>query len=117
MPASAEDHTQAYHRWLAEPRLLDRLTVAFVVGPMKSGTTWMCRSVNAHPEAVCRDESHIAEWLWPRLDDALREYDERLHDNGYNPDTGLTGEDRAFLMRLTMDRQLVRYLTSEGRAE
>jgi hypothetical protein len=82
---------------------------------MKSGTTWLCRTINAHPNAFCHQESHLAEWLWPALDRAFTEFDERLHRNGYNVHTGLTPDDAAMFRRLAMDRQLVRYLRGSRR--
>lgn len=46
----------------------------FVVGVPKSGTTWAQLILDAHPEALCKGEAHIAGLLRPALGEALDKY-------------------------------------------
>jgi hypothetical protein len=41
-----------FKRWQAESREIERLTPIFVVGPNKCGTTWMYRTLAAHPHVA-----------------------------------------------------------------
>jgi hypothetical protein len=49
----------------------------FVVGMPKSGTTWIEKVLDAHPEVECRGEAHLTNSLLPVLEAALREYNRR----------------------------------------
>ena len=46
---SAPLSSERFAQWQAESREMDRLTPIFVVGPNKCGTTWMYRTLAAHP--------------------------------------------------------------------
>lgn len=50
----------------------EALPVFFVVGMGKSGTTWLMRLLNSHPEVLCRGESRFfdREWHRPDLEEA-----------------------------------------------
>ena len=50
----------AYHDWQSQSRLLERLNVVFVVGPPKSGTTWVQQTLAWHPHAAVEGEGHFA---------------------------------------------------------
>ncbi len=43
-------------------------TVFFIVGSGKSGTTWLMRMLNAHPEILCRGEGRFFNREWHRED-------------------------------------------------
>ena len=42
--------------------------IFFVGGAMKSGTTWLQLSLDAHPHLSCGGEGHFTNQLAPRLD-------------------------------------------------
>lgn len=60
---------------------LARRTLAFIGGQGKSGTTWVERLVDAHPQAACLGEGHFAEGLGRLLYRALDEYNQLLATN------------------------------------
>lgn len=62
----------------------DRLAgarLAFVGGQGKSGTTWVERLIDAHPEAACLGEGHFADGLGRRLYAALHDYNRLVVSN------------------------------------
>jgi len=50
----------------------------FVSGPPKSGTTWLMRLIDAHPEAVCSGEGHFFDRVRPLFMKAFQEYQQLL---------------------------------------
>jgi hypothetical protein len=40
-------------------RMLSRPPMFFIVGEAKSGTSWLMRTFNAHPEILCRGEGRF----------------------------------------------------------
>ncbi|MCK9488433.1 MAG: sulfotransferase [Xanthomonadales bacterium] len=62
-------------------RSLAHCTLALVGGQGKSGTTWVERLIDAHPQAACLGEGHFAEGLGRLLYRALDEYNQLLADN------------------------------------
>jgi hypothetical protein len=52
-------------------------TPFFVGGCQKSGTTWVQRLLDAHPEVCCRGETHVADLLMPCLLEAAKAYNAR----------------------------------------
>ena len=49
----------------------------FVCGAPKSGTTWVQRLLDAHPEASCAGEGHFVDTLMPLLSKAFGEYNKQ----------------------------------------
>ncbi len=50
----------------------------FVVGAQKSGTTWVQKLLDAHPEVMCAGEGHFADWAASGLGRMLENYNQRL---------------------------------------
>jgi hypothetical protein len=59
---------------LADILAAARANLFFVVGSPRSGTTWMQRALDGHPQISCAGEGHFIEELAPRLADALAAY-------------------------------------------
>jgi hypothetical protein len=57
-----------------------RRKLFFIMGMPKSGTTWLVRMMNAHPEICCWGEGHLSNILYPILENALKTYDKRVND-------------------------------------
>ncbi len=59
-------------------RIADALsrTNFFVVGCQKSGTTWVQRLLNGHPQACCHGESRFASTLIPSISQSLKTYND-----------------------------------------
>ena len=77
-------------------RIISDFGIFFVVGAPKSGTTWLQRALDAHPEIVCAGEGHFMDQAGVRLSDALRKYyahqdvvvDSVYEGSRYYPDKG-----------------------------
>lgn len=104
-----------FQEWLDETSRLDELTKCFIIGPMKSGTTWLVRALGEHPDVAALFETHAAEVLLPKIRDAFDHYRRQLDAWGPWPHTGLTHEDERFLQRTMVDRLLVRYARATGK--
>ena len=82
-------------------------TLAFVGGQGKSGTTWVERLIDAHPQAACLGEGHFAEGLGRLLYRALDEYNQLLAGNNRRfPELedfpGIDAADAAELVRAAL---------------
>jgi hypothetical protein len=51
----------------------------FVGGAPKSGTTWMQKSIDAHPEAVCSGEGHFHEMIVKPTINMFSEYNKKVN--------------------------------------
>ncbi len=78
--------------------------IFFVVGAQKSGTTWVQKLLDAHPEIVCSGEGHFADWAAAGLGKFLDNYNsglalvaERVYQNEpyYGP---IEAEDAEYLI-------------------
>jgi len=61
-------------RRLAEAARIAAGPVFFIVGCQKSGTTWVQRLLDGHPEIACRGEARVADLLVPLLDQVRGAY-------------------------------------------
>lgn len=112
------DFTQAFRTWQEQSRLLERMQVGFIVGPPKTGTSWVTSTLHAHPNAVARGEGHLPTRLVPALQQAMRAY--VTAQVGPTPDAAkppapwLTPDqsDLLLLARQACDRMLIRYLAT-----
>ena len=49
-------------------------TIFFIVGCQKSGTTWLQKILNGHPQCACHGEAYFAPVLFPLLQQAVQVY-------------------------------------------
>ena len=94
-----------YRRHHAELLEMFEKQIFFIGGAMKSGTTWLQLSLDAHPRLSCGGEGHFTNQLAPRLVRALGDYNGYL--NAKNTDTfneiaGYAGLDEADVLYLVM---------------
>ena len=61
---------------------LEEKRLFFVGGFVKSGTTWVERILDAHPEVICKGEAHFGSLLEPALRDALATYNTLIPKKG-----------------------------------
>lgn len=69
----------------------------FVCGAPKSGTTWVQRLLDAHPEVACGGEGHFIDTLAPALADAFNKYNRQqrtVRDLVYEGDPYYSGLDQ-----------------------
>jgi hypothetical protein len=50
----------------------------FVTGLTRSGTVWVQKAIDAHPEAACRGEGHFIDMLYPQLKRAIGDYNQQV---------------------------------------
>lgn len=58
-------------------RLLEK-DIFFIAGMPKSGTTWLQRILDGHPDICCGGEGHFPNMLGPKLQSALLEHNEYI---------------------------------------
>ncbi len=107
--------TDRLAQWRDDLARVETLTPCFIVGPMKTGTTWLVRSIGEHPQIAASFETHAAEVLLPRVRDAFAHYHGKLDEWFPGPHTGLTTDDELFLQRTIVDRMLVRFAKGSGK--
>ena len=94
-----------YHDALKVSADIARRDVFFVVGCQKSGTTWVRRLLDNHPNVCCRGEGHFSDVIAPMLEQMHRIYNEdRRATWGFGPDDLLAN------IRLVTDTILGKYL-------
>jgi hypothetical protein len=67
-------HYQEYLRLQGQTAALLTRPLFFVCGAPKSGTTWLQRLIDAHPEALCGGEGHFFDRLWDGLNQTVQFY-------------------------------------------
>jgi hypothetical protein len=79
---------------LADVLAAARAELFFVVGSPRSGTTWLQRALNGHPQISCSGEGHFFEELAPRLAEALKAYGRQVRVRS----KASLGDESAFLL-------------------
>lgn len=108
---------RAFRRWQEQSRLLERLQVVFLFGPPKCGTTWVQRLMNAHPGVVAAGESHLADSLLVKLQQAVAAHNQGQTGMRRSTKQGAQAEhllvsnlDLTLLARQALDRVLIGYI-------
>lgn len=100
----------AFRAMQDQSRLVESLQVVFIVGPQRTGTTWLVQALNGHPNAVARCESRIMSRLLDQFAKDVREFNEERPEG--HPYLRLSELDIAMLQRQAIDRQLSSYVAS-----
>ncbi len=102
----------AYREWQEQSRLLEKLQLVFVVGPPKSGTTWVQQTLGSHPEAAVEGEGQFATWLAYPMSQVFAQYQARQDaaNRSGKAVAWLEPSDQFFMLRQICDRVLVGYL-------
>ena len=104
-------HPAWYRSWLDEAAPLDSRDIFFVLGCQKSGTTWVQKLLQAHPQLCCGGEGHLADLLAPMLQQSIQAYNQRQADRGeHTTKMPLHDIDLLGLIKSVGDRLLTRYL-------
>jgi hypothetical protein len=99
-----------YEDWQKCGHAVRERSVFFVGGCQKSGTTWLQRLLNAHPQACCGGEGHLAGLLTSVLQQAVNAYNRRQAQRPADLQVLLGREDLLGLIRTSSDRILAGYL-------
>lgn len=108
----------AFRAWQEQSRLLERLQIGFILGPPKTGTSWVTSTLHAHPNAIARGEGHLPTRLIPALRQAVAGYAQAQtgtkRDSEKPPAPWLTPDDADALLlaRQACDRMLMRYIAT-----
>lgn len=86
----------------------------FIMGFLKSGTTWLQLLLDAHPEIACKGEAHFWDTFFEDLMKSVEHFNSRKQwlaettFQGLEPFPGIDREDVAAVMRLVVFRVLQR---------
>jgi len=87
----------------------------FVLGCQKSGTTWVQRLLDAHPNVRCGGEGHLADLLLPLLKQAVDAYNQRQEKRRSSGlSVQLSDTDFFHLARSACDLCFAQYLREAG---
>jgi hypothetical protein len=89
--------------------------LAFIGGQGKSGTTWVERLVDSHPQAACLGEGHFAAGIGRAVQEAVEGYNRMLAANNarfreLEPFPGMEAADATELVRAALMLQFARIL-------
>ena len=101
-----------YQAWKSRAGALDEYGKLFVVGCAKSGTTWLEKLLDGHPELHVRGEGRYFWSLAQNLQQAFRAFNESLPSQGASYAPWWSDEEFAFVLRTTIDAALARSLAS-----
>jgi len=99
-----------FARWLDRQASIESFDKVFVVGCYKSGTTWLQRLLDEHPEMVVKGEGCAGWKLVPLLHHALGEYNKHQVSHGYTKLTCIENSDCMAMFRAAINAQLGNYL-------
>lgn len=108
----------AFRTWQEQSRLLERIQIGFIVGPPKTGTSWVTSTLHAHPNAIARGEGRLPTRLIPSLTQALDSYTTAQlgakREGSKPPPAWLTPDpaDAIMLARQACDRMFMRYIAT-----
>ena len=103
---------QAFQDWLRVQQQVERLTKLFLVGCPKSGTSWVQRLLDGHPEIVVNGEGR---WAWALLPPLMQAFDAFNQDQANHQGQGnIQSGDRALYFRGIVNTGLARYLQAAG---
>ena len=111
----AIDTDTCFASWIDNLRAMQRYRKVFITGCPKSGTTWLVKSINGHPNIVADGEGRFAWRLFSFMEQAL---------NAFNGDQKgvhgtslalLSPEDAVMLFRAAGEQILKRYIDASGK--
>ena len=88
--------------------------IFFIMGFLKSGTTWLQLLLDAHPEIACKGEAHFWDTFFEDLLKSVEHFNTRKQwlaettFQGLEPFPGIEREDVAAVMRVVVPRVLAR---------
>src|SRR3954467_2804455 len=101
--------------WLASIQFMQRFQKLFITGCPKSGTPWLVRALDGHPQIVANGEGRFAWRLFPFLEQALNAFNKDHHAFA-GIRLGQINETEALLVfRSFSDNLLLLYLMTSGK--
>ena len=105
---------EAFRNWQGDSRRLDAMQIVFIVGPRRSGTTWLQRSLAGHRRVVTGGECGLCHFMLPGLEAAFRRHNDH-HRAHSTPPTVYPEADFVMILRQIYDRLLLRYVADGAR--
>lgn len=102
MTASKQDFDVEWRRFSSFLQETQRVDPLFVVGPQRSGTTWVQSLLDAHPEISCRFELRLHDGLLQTLHRSVAEYNALLGAQTRNSPGHIPAESRMLDQRRMM---------------
>src|SRR5437773_5175570 len=102
--------------WLASIQFMQRFQKLFITGCPKSGTTWLVRALDGHPQVVANGEGRFAWRLFPFLEQALNAFNKDHHAFAGTKHAQIHEAEALLVMRSFSDNLLLRYLMTSGKA-
>ncbi|MCZ6834454.1 MAG: sulfotransferase [Planctomycetota bacterium] len=107
-----------YSQYLEKALLVNERKIFFVTGCQKSGTTWVQRLLNSHPQIACGGEGHIADHLKPLAKKLIAEYNaKQVCRRDVDLEVNLGDADEITILKLLSDRILAQYLQREEKPD
>src|ERR1043165_8000420 len=97
-------------QWLASISFMQRFDKLFITGCPKSGTTWLVRALDGHPQIVANGEGRFAWRLFPFLEQALNAFNKDHHGFAGNLLGQIKEAEAQLVMRSFSEMLLLRYL-------
>jgi hypothetical protein len=101
-----------YDMWIDSLRLMKRYEKLFITGCPKSGTTWLVKSLNGHPQIVAEGEGRFAWRLYSLLDQAANQFNQDQQTMGGSPLGMVKSCDFYTMIRSMTDNVFLRYLSA-----
>src|SRR5690348_16344012 len=101
--------------WLASIQFMQRFQKLFITGCPKSGTTWLVRALDGHPEIVANGEGRFAWRLFPYIEKALNAFNKDHHAFAGIPIGQIKETEAKLVMRSFSDMLLLRYLFASAK--
>lgn len=101
--------------WLASIQFMQQFGKLFITGCPKSGTTWLVRALDGHPQIVANGEGRFAWRLFPFLEQALNAFNKDHHGFAGIRLAQISEAEAMLVMRSFSDNLLLRYLMASGK--
>jgi hypothetical protein len=101
--------------WLHSIKVMGGYQKLFLTGCPKSGTTWLVRSLNGHPEIVADGEGRFAWRLFWFLQQAFKKFNEDQKQHGGSVHGLIPDVEQALVMRSFAENVFLRYLRASGK--
>src|SRR5205809_3366212 len=101
--------------WLASIQFMQRFQKLFITGCPKSGTTWLVRALDGHPQIVANGEGRLAWRLFPYIELALNAFNKDHHAFAGTKHAQIHETEALLVFRSFSDNLLLRYLMTSGK--
>src|ERR1041385_1478407 len=102
--------------WLESMRYMRKFQKLFLTGSPKSGTTWLQKLLNGHPQVVAEGEGRFAWSLFPLMQKAIVAFNQDQKKYGGSEHGMIADAEFGLMLRSVADNVFLRYLAASGKA-